>query len=215
VSAKDERVLVAVLASMHAWLHQGSAFVWTADEFQVLANTLTRFKDFGLLLCYAAAARKRQPDNPEWRLHEIIARTSGDALAMTVSEQDEIERMLESAAEREDFHTRARIARFLGIDSSALRRHKAELEEMLDELGPVDRQELFESVLESMPQDAAAEMRRAVKERGRAAAITETFNDLSGSPLGAVLPEPMLRRLSEALVDKAFGSPAGGKKGRF
>src|SRR5204862_358499 len=72
-----------------------------------------RFDAFDLLAEYARAARRREPGNPTWRFHEIIARTRGDRSKLTMGEMEELDRMADAASSREDFHEANRIERFL------------------------------------------------------------------------------------------------------
>jgi hypothetical protein len=70
--------VASLLLGMRAWLLQAAAIDWPPAEFQALAEMLARFDAFDLLAEYARAARRREPGNPTWRFHEIIARTRGD-----------------------------------------------------------------------------------------------------------------------------------------
>ena len=64
---------------MRAWLLQAAVIDWLPAEFQALAEILARFDAFDVLAEYARTARRREPGNPIWRFHEIVARTRGNA----------------------------------------------------------------------------------------------------------------------------------------
>ena len=78
-AGENKRAVSGLLLGMRAWLLQAAAFDWLPAEFQALAETLARFDAFDLLAEYARAARRREPANPIWRFHEIVARTRGNA----------------------------------------------------------------------------------------------------------------------------------------
>jgi len=213
-AGEDRRALSGLLLGTQAWLEQGAGIVWSAAEFQLLADVLGRFDAFELLGSYARAARQREPANPEWRFHEIVARTRGNGRAMTMAETRELDDMAEAASERRDFHAARRIARFLGMDLPRSSRRGRMADDLEDDIDDAEMLELLRMVLKDMPKGAADTLRGRVGEIGRAAAIEETMDSFRSSELGAILPEPMMRQLCEDMVSRATGGPTA-RRGRL
>lgn len=211
---ENKRALSDLLLGMHAWLLQGAGITWSPAEFQILADVFVRFDAFELLGTYARAARRREPANPEWRFHEIAARTRGNSDAMTMAETNELDDMAQAASERRDFHAVKRITRFLGMDLPRSSRKTRVADDLADGIDDAEILKLLQMVLKDMPKGAADNLRGRVGEIGRTAAIEETMHSFRSSELGAVLPEPMIRQLCEDLVARATGGPAA-RKDRF
>ena len=206
-AGEDKRALSGLLLETLAWLEQGAGIIWSPTEFQFLADVFVRFGAFELLGRYARAARQREPGNPEWRFHEIVARTRGNGNAMTMAETHELDDMAEAASERRDFHAARRIARFLGMDLPRSSRTGRMADDFGDDIGDAEMLELLRMVLKNMPKGAADTLRGRVGEIGRTAAIEETMDSFRSSELGAMLPEPMVRQLCEDMVSRATGGP--------
>ncbi len=213
-AGETKRALSVLLPDMRAWLLQGSGIVWSPAEFQALADVFVRFDAFELLGDYARAARRREPENAEWRFHEIVARTRGHGGALTVAETDELDEMGKAAFERQDFHAAKRIARFLGMDLPRASGKGRMADDPGDEIDDAQMLELLQGMLKEMPKGAADTLRGRVREVGRHAAVEETMDGFRFSELGAILPEPMLRQLCEDMVARAMGGPAA-RKGRL
>jgi len=210
-AGEDRRALSGLLLGTRAWLEQGAGIVWSAAEFQLLADVFVRFDAFELLGTYARAARGREPANPEWRFHEIIARTRGNGRAMTMAETNELDAMAQAASERRDFHAVKRITRFLGMDLPRSSRKTRVANDFVDDIDDAEILELLQMVLKDMPRGAADTLRGRVGEIGRKAAVEETMDSFRASELGAMLPEPMIRQLCEDMVSRATGGPAARK----
>ncbi len=207
-AGESRRTVSDLLPGMRAWLLQGAGLDWSPAEFQTLADVFVRCDAFGLLRDYARAARGREPANPVWRFHEIVARTRNDAFAMTMAEEDELEGMAEAASERRDFHMAKRIGRFLDMD---LRGPPGSARFEGGPAGGMDDAqmlELLQMMLKDMPKGAADNLRGRVREIGRQATVEETADNFRTSELGAILPEPMIRQFCEDLVAQAMGGPA-------
>ncbi len=213
-AGEDRRALSGLLLGTHAWLEQGAGIAWSAAEFQLLADVFVRFDAFELLGTYARAARGREPANPEWRFHEIVARTRGNGRAMTMAETHELDDMAEAASERRDFHAVKRITRFLGMDLPRSSRKTRAADDFADDIDDAEILELLQMVLKDMPKGAADTLRGRVGEIGRTAAIEETMDNFRSSELGAILPEPMMRQLCEDMVSRATGGPTA-RRGRL
>ncbi len=205
---ESKRAASGLLLEMHAWLKQAAGIVWSTAEFQLLADVFVRFDAFELLGIYARAARGREPGNPEWRFHEIVARTQGHGGAMTMAETNELDDMAEAAAERRDFHLARRIARFLDMALPRLTRRGRMEDKLEHEADDAQMLELLQAMLREMPKGAADTLRARVREIGRTAAVEETADSLRSSELGAILPEPMLRQICEDMVARAVGGSA-------
>jgi len=206
-ASENKRALSGLLLGMHDWLLQGAGIIWSAAEFQILAGVFVRFDAFELLGTYARAARGREPANPEWRFHEIVARTRGNGDAMTMAETNELDAMAQAASERRDFHAVKRITRFLGMDLPRSSRRGRMADDLGEDIDDAEMLELLRMVLKDMPKGAADTLRGRVGEIGRTAAIEETMDNFRSSELGAILPEPMMRQLCEDMVSRATGGP--------
>lgn len=213
-AGEDRRALSGLLLGTHTWLEQGAGIVWSAAEFQLLADVFVRFDAFELLGTYARAARQREPANPEWRFHEIVARTRGNGRAMTMAETRELDDMAEAASERRDFHAARRIARFLGMDLPGSSRKGRMADDLGEDIDDAEMLELLRMVLKDMPKGAADNLRGRVGEIGRTAAIEETMDNFRSSEFGAILPEPMMRQLCEDMVSRATEGPRA-RRGRL
>jgi len=210
-AGESKRAVSGLLLETQAWLEQGAGIAWSSAEFQLLADVFVLFDAFELLGTYARAARRREPANPEWRFHEIVARTRGRGEAMNMAETSELDEMAEAASERRDFHAARRIARFLGMDLPRSSRRGQMADGLESDIGDAELLELLQMVLKEMPKGAADTLRGRVREIGRTAAIEETMDSFRSSELGAILPEPMLRQLCGDMVARATGGPAARK----
>jgi len=219
-ASEYKRAIASLLLGMRAWLLQAAAIDWSPAEFQALAEMLARFDAFDLLAEYARAARRREPGNPTWRFHEIIARTRGDRDKLTRDEMEELDRMADAAGSREDFHEANRIERFLnGVSHtpSGRRRPAAALPDMLDD---DDFLGLVAAMVEDMPKGSADSVRGLVRDFGREGAVAHMFQQLRSTPGGPGMPDPVLRELCQVMVTKAMdgrrsGQPATARRSRF
>ncbi len=222
-AGEAKRAIAGLLAGMQAWLRQGAAIAWPVAEFETLAETLVRFDAFDLLGEYARAARQREPGNPVWRFHQIVARTLGNPDRLYVSETDELVQMANAAGQRQDFRTASRIEQFLdgpGYGTHARRRRPGLDDDLLDGFPDSLNADLIEVMIQSMmsgmPKDEAKNLRDLVGEFGREGAVAELMQQLRTSPVGTGMPEPLLRKLSEAMVAAALdgGRPRQSRAGQ-
>jgi hypothetical protein len=198
---------------LRAWLLQGADFDWPDEEFQALAEALARFEAFDLLQDYARAARRRDPTNPAWRFHDIVARTKGNADRLSMAETDDLFEMADAAAEREDFPAVKRIERFLDPhDRAPAGRGRADIG--LPDIDEAEMAAMFMAMMNEMPKGATDSLRALVKELGREAAVAQMVEQFRTSPLGPDMPEPMLRQLCEMMVAKAMAGSQLGRKTR-
>ncbi len=204
-----KRMLAGLLHEMRPWLQRAAGIAWPAAEFQILAELFGRFEAFDLLGEFAQAARRREPANPEWRFHEIVARTGGRSYAMTVAETDELDAMAEAAAARQDFHAARRIGRYLDAHPPRFGRGSRRGEALEEGLDDADFLDMLRTVLMNLPRDAARDVRGRVGEVGRSQAVAEMVDRFRASEIGAVLPEPALRELCDDMVGQAMGARAG------
>jgi cellulose synthase operon protein C len=206
-AGENKRAVGSLMLGMRPWLQQGAAIDWKSAEFQAVAEMLARFEAYELLRDYARAARQRDPANPAWRFYDIVGRTQGKAERMSMGEEDDLVSLTRAAAEREDFHTAARIGRF--IDGEGRPRRRGGLRPA-DEDADLDDDEimaLFSAMLTEMPRAAAASLRQRVKEIGRDKAIAELAGELKAS-VGREMPMNLLRDLCATMVTQAMdGGP--------
>ena len=213
---ENKRVVSGLLLGMRAWLTQATAIDWPPAEFQALADTLIRFGAFELLGEFARAARRREPTNPVWRFHEIVARADGNADRLYITETNELVAMAAAAADREDFHTATRIERFLDGSHEApfgrrRRRRRRVMDDDLPESLDADIiHAMMGSMISGMPKAEAKRVRDLVGEFGREGTVVQLVRDYKGAFGGNDLPEPMLRMLCEAIVAQVMdGSRPG------
>jgi hypothetical protein len=204
-AGENKRPVASMLMGLRAWLLQGAAIAWSPAEFQTLAETLTRFEAFDLLQDYVHAAQQRDPSNPAWRFHAIVARTRNNGRMVTLDETDDLLEMASAAAQREDFHAANRIERFLNGDVPARfgrRRSAADLPDVLDD---EDVEDLLEAMMDDMPKRSADSVRGLVDAFGREGAVAQLLEQLRASPIGPAMPDPALLELSKAIVARAMG----------
>ena len=222
-AVENKKAVAALLLGMRSWLQQAAAIDWKPAEFEAVAEMFTRLGSYDLLRDYAEAARQRDPANPVWRFHAIVARNQGDPYRLTAREEDELDALAKAAVEREDFHMLSRINRFMDGDPSlggdARRRgHRGSADEPED-LDENEIMALFSAALMDMPRSAAINMRKRVNELGREQTLTELVGQMKSSPMGPGLPEPLLREICAAMVAKAMqdGTPkfGGGRRRNF
>ncbi len=220
---ENKKAVAALLLGMRSWLQQAAAIDWKPAEFEAVAEMFTRFDSYDLLRDYAEAARQRDPANPVWRFHAIVARNQGDPYRLTAREEDELDVLAKAAVEREDFHMLSRISRFMdgdaNLDGGARRRGHWGPADEPEDLDDDEIMALFSAALMDMPRSAAVNLRKRVNELGREQALTELVGQLKSSPMGPGMPEPLLREICAAMVAKAMqdGTPksSGGRRRSF
>jgi hypothetical protein len=198
--ASEKRAVASLLLGMRAWLLRAAVIDWLPAEFQATAEILARFDAFDVLAEYARTARRREPGNPIWRFHEIVARTRGNTTRLTMREMEELGRMADAAANRGDFHAANRIERFLSGDGDAPLRRRRSATALLDTLDDDDVPELFAAMLEGMPKGATDSVRVLVREFGRDGAVAHMVEQARATPGGPGMPDPVLRELCRAVV---------------
>ena len=216
-AGENKRALAGLLARMNAWLLTAIALDWPPAEFQALADILVRFDLFHLLAEYARAGRRREPTNPVWRFHEIVARAGGDPDRLSHIEGTELMSMAQAAAQRDDFQAVTRIERFLHASDDARpgsrrRRRMADDDDDFPEEVDADLvQAMLGAVAGNMPKAAGKDLRVFVAELGREATITMLVQEFRASPLGKGMTEAVARQMFETMIDMAM---AGGPSGR-
>jgi P2-related tail formation protein len=73
---------------------------------------------------------------------------------------------------------------------------------------------IFAAIMDEMPKGATKELRAVVDELGRDAALAEMVEQMRSAPFAPEMPEAVLRKLCEALVEKAVGSDRPRRRGR-
>jgi hypothetical protein len=189
-----------------------------------VAETVARFDAFDLLGEYARAARRREPTNPAGRFHEIVARTRGNSDRLHMSEADELIQMANAAAERQDFHAANRIGRFLdGPDDApppgrrGRRRPAADFPDDFPESLDADLlQAMIRPMMADMSRAETEDLRDLVGALGREGAVSQLVRQFQASAGKAGMPEPVLRKLCEAIVAQAMdgGRPGQGRASR-
>jgi hypothetical protein len=160
---------------------------------------------------YAKPARQREPEDPTWRYYQVVARTKGDPGRLSFSETEELIEIAEDASHRHDFHMANRIRRFIegsGPESSPCRGSrwisKVDLPDFNDEAEADDAlSELLAIGLEDTPPDM---VKRMIAKLGQRRAVMALVERIRTSPLGAMLPEKMLRELAKGIVNSVIAT---------
>ena len=94
------------------WIRQATRAELSAAEFHAVADALLRVQLYDVLREFAAAGRRREPNERFWRFYEIVARTRNDPNRMTLADEADIEEICGSRAIAEDRLGRSRIRRY-------------------------------------------------------------------------------------------------------
>jgi tetratricopeptide (TPR) repeat protein len=207
---ESKKAAAGLIFQIRGWLLKGSGLVWTAAEFHPVAEMFGRVNAYDVLGDYAKAAGKRDPEDDTWIYYELVARRKGDPARLSFVETQDLIEMEEAAARRQDFHAVNRIQRFVkgtGFNSAPRRGSKrgsrASLMDFDDDDEPVDAMAaLLSASLEDTPPDVVMSM---VKKLGQRQAVTALVDRLRKTPLGT-LPEPMLRKIAETLVESVIAT---------
>ena len=203
--SENKRAVSGVFLRIHSWLLQGGAIDWSPAEFHAVAEAFHRVDAFELLREYARHALQRDPGDPIGRFYRLVARTKGDPGRLSFSEAEELADLADAASEREDFHTANRIRRFLDAPDLAPAHGKGEPQAFLP--GAADFMELaglIGAMIEEMPEASAKSVRGLIAEHGREAAIAALIERFRESPLGQLMPEPVIREFCEIVVTNAI-----------
>jgi hypothetical protein len=168
-------------------------------------------------MAYAQAGRRREPDNPEWRFQEIVARTEGDSRRMYVAEEYEINEIVDAAFSRGDAHAQNRLRKYLKIDTRGARHMRVDDMDDVDGFDGMDPGaviDMFQSMMGKLPKGMLDDVRVMVRDIGREAAIQDLMHRLGTGPAGVEPPDAVMRIIAESMVDRAMGGGAG-RRGRF
>ena len=206
-----KKVVAGLIFRIREWLLKGSSLAWSASEFHPIAEMFKQADAYDLLGDYAKSARQREPDDPVWRYYQVVARTKGDPGRLSFSETEELIETAENASHRHDFHMANRIRRFIegsGPESSARRRSRWTTDVDLPDFDNEDQadealSELLAIGLEDTPPDM---VKRMIAKLGRHRAVMALDERIRTSPLGAMLPEKMLRELAKGIVDSIIAT---------
>jgi tetratricopeptide (TPR) repeat protein len=205
---ESKKAARGLILRIRSWLLKGSVLAWSAAEFHPIAEMFERVNAYDLLVEYAKAGSRRDPEDETWDYYRLVGRTKGDPARLSVDDRDELFDMEEAAASRRDFHMVNRIQRFIkgrGPDSPRRRRSRriamADLDYFDD--GPIDPlMKLFAASLEDTPPEMVQSM---IKKLGQRQAVTALIDRIRATPLG-FLPEPTLRQIAEHLVETVIAT---------
>jgi cellulose synthase operon protein C len=206
-----KKVVVGLIFRIREWLLKGSSLAWSAAEFRPIAEMFKQADAHDLMGDYAKPARQREPEEPTWRYYQVVARTKGDPGRLSFSETEELIEIAEDASHRHDFHMASRIRRFIegsGPESSPCRGSrwisKVDLPDFNDEDEADDAlSELLAIGLEDTPPEM---VKRMIAKLGQRRAVMALVERIRTSPLGAMLPEKMLRELAKGIVDSVIAT---------
>ena len=186
------------------WIRQGTRAELSAAEFHAVADALLRVQLYDVMREFAAAGRRREPNERFWRFYEIVARTRNDPNRMTLAEEADIDEICGSRAIAEDRLGRSRIDRYLdssgddpGAKRRARRREAKEEAESLDML-----EDVLRTFLDAVPRHEVARLARA---RGREAAISSLADRLGKLPLGGAVPRQVVEMVAKTMIAAALG----------
>jgi tetratricopeptide (TPR) repeat protein len=207
----SKKVVAGLILRTRDWLLKGSNLAWSAAEFHPIAEMFKLADAYDLMGDYAKPASRREPADATWRFYQVVARTKGDPDRLSFSETDELIEIAEDASRRHDFHLANRIERFIegsGLVSAPRRGSRRlsgfDLADFDDEDETGDAlAKLLAIGLEDTPPDM---VKRMIAKHGQRAAVTALVDRIRTSPLGAVLPEKMLRELASSIVDSVIAT---------
>ena len=110
-------MVTSVLWRIDPWLLRGADLPWAREEFQTLAACFHHQDAFDALRTYAAAARRREPDDHAARFYRIVAQTKGEPDRLSDAQELELFDLTHQALTGQDFHMANRMRRFLGARS--------------------------------------------------------------------------------------------------
>jgi len=198
--------LAPVLRQIRHVLSRGCRIIWTAAEFQTIAELLTDLREFAVLLNYARSALNRS-DGKAAHFYQIIARTGGNSNRLGPIGEAQLHDMLKDPEIQQNFSLFNRVRRFLfGAEAVKGAGKMARQSTMPDAIDDDDMAELLASLVGRMPKRPAKEMRSLVNEFGRDIAIDVLAAEISGSPMGGLLSEEQVRQLSGAIIANALHS---------
>jgi tetratricopeptide (TPR) repeat protein len=186
------------------WIRQATRAELSAAEFHAVADPLLRARLYDVLREFAAAGKRREPNERFWRFYEIVARTQNDPNRMTFAEEEDIDEICGSRAIAEDRLGRSRIDRYLdgsgddpGAKRRARRREAKEEAESLDML-----EDVLRAFVDAIPRHEVARLARA---HGREAANSSLADRLGKLPLGGAVPRLILEMVAKTMIAAALG----------
>ena len=130
-----------------------------------------------------------------------------------MGEMDELTKMADAAVDRKDFHAANRIDRFLSGDSITSSGRRRPPSGLPDDLDDEAMEMLIEALVSNMSKGPAKDIRALVEEFGPEGAASTMVERLRDSPLGAEIPEQVLRELCAAMVAQAMAANTPGRGG--
>ncbi len=214
-AVENKRAVAPLLLGLRPWLLQAAEIAWPVAEFEALSETLVRFEAFDLLAEFARAARGREPGNPIWRFHDILARSRGDSARLSMADGEALLQLIEAAVARQDLREATRIERFLYGDARDRPRRRRAATGPADDLPDEAIIEMITAMLGSMPKRTADSLRDLVRERGREPAIAQLIEEFQAAPPVPGMSAGSVRMLCEAMIEQAIsdtGRRAGGRR---
>jgi hypothetical protein len=199
----DQKATSELVWKFCMWLRNATQIVLSIAEFHSVADAIVRAQLFDILHVFAAAGKRREPNERLWRFYEIVARTKNNPDWMYVSEEDDIDEMCRSPAIDKDRHGRSRIDRYLngtGDDPESRRRARRR------EANATDGFDVLEDIVTSfMETISQRDVQKLVKSHGRDGGVAALADRLTKLPLGAALPRPLLEMVATTMVAATLG----------
>ena len=198
----DQKATSELAWKFCTWLRNAAHIVLSIAEFHSVADAIVRGNDFGILHAFAAAGRRREPNERLWRFYEIVARTKNNPDWMSVGEENDIDEMCRSPAIAQNRHGYSRIDRYLnnaGDDRESRRRARRR------EADATSGFDLLEDIVTSfMEAISQRDVQKLVRSHGRDGGVAALADRLGKLPFGAALPRPLLQMVATTMVAAAL-----------
>lgn len=199
----DQKATSELAWKFCTWLRNATHIVLSIAEFYSVADAIVRGNYFDILHAFAAAGKRREPNERLWRFYEIVARTKNNPDWMSVGEEADLDEMCRSPAIEQNRHGYSRIDRYLnstGDDRESRRRARRR---EANATGGFDvLEDIVTSFMETISQ---RDVQKLVRSHGRAGGVAALADRLGKLPFGAALPRPLLEMVATTMVVAALG----------
>lgn len=186
------------------WIRRATRAELAAAEFHAVADALLRVRLYDVMREFAAAGRRRDPNERFWQFYDIVARTQNDPNRMTFAEEAAIDEICGLSAIAEDRIGRSRIDRYLdrsGEDPDAKRR--ARRREAKEEAEAFDMlEDVLRTFLDAVPGHEVAKLARACGPEAAASGLADRLGKL---PLGGAVPRQILEMVAKTMIAAVVG----------
>ena len=202
----------SVLKPVYRWLEKGRSCSFSAAEFQTLAAAFERMARYDLLGSYARAAAAREPGEPLYEFHIIVARVAGKAIHLTTADLDRLARLVERAQERQDEALTFQIIRFVetarrefgGFDDFD------DFDDDDDEFdNPVAGPEMPGADEQAFMEEVATIALSLLEQFEPAQVVDQLMTRMGNHPFAKGIPKAMIRAAFTMMVETIANEPVG------